>query len=69
LSYSKLSNTKSTEYDIEELEKIRCCPICQERLVRLDYVGTDRPPTEIGYGKLEDWATATKNPYSSMSRN
>jgi len=69
LSYSKLSNPKATEYDIEELEKIRCCPICQERLVRLDYVGTDRPPTEIGYGKLEDWATASKNPYSSMSRN
>jgi len=69
LSYSKLSNPKATEYDIEELEKIRCCPICQERLVRLDYVGTDRPPTEIGYGKLEDWVTASKNPYSSMSRN
>ena len=69
LSYSKLSNPKATEYDIEELEKIRCCPICQERLVRLEYVGLDRPPTEIGYGKLEDWATATKNQYSSMSRN
>lgn len=69
LSYSQLKNPKATEYDIEELAKIRCCPMCQERLVRLDYVGTDRPPTEIGYGKLEDWATATKNPYSSMSRN
>jgi len=69
LSYSQLKNPKATEYDIEELEKIRCCPMCQERLVRLDYVGTDRPPTEIGYGNLEDWVTATKNPYSSMSRN
>ena len=57
LSYSKLSNPKATEYDIEELEKIRCCPVCQERLVRLEYVGTDRPPTEIGYGKIEDWKT------------
>jgi len=55
LSYSKLSNPKATEYDIEELEKIRCCPMCQERLVKMTYVGIDRPPTEIGYGNLEDW--------------
>jgi hypothetical protein len=55
LSYSKLKNPGATEYDIEELEKIRCCPMCQERLVKMTYVGMDRPPTEIGYGNLEDW--------------
>jgi len=60
LSYSKLSNPKATEYDIEELEKIRCCPICQERLVRLEYVGMDRPPTNIVMSKPEDWIAVEK---------
>jgi len=69
LSYSQLKNSGRTEYDIEELEKIRCCPICQERLVRLEYVGLDRPPTEVIMSKEEDWVTASKNQYSSMSRN
>jgi len=69
LSYSKLSTPGVTVTDIEDSEKIRCCPICQERLVRLDYVGTDRPPTEITMSKEEDWVTASKNQYSSMSRN
>ena len=55
LSYSQLKNPKATEYEVEQLEKIRCCPICQARLVKLGYVGTDRPPTDIGYGIESDW--------------
>ena len=69
LSYSKLKNPGPSMLDLEDSEKIRCCPICQERLVRLEYVGTDRPPTDIVMGKPEDWKTAPENPYSSMSRN
>jgi hypothetical protein len=69
LSYSQLKNPGPSMLDKEDSEKIRCCPICQERLVRLEYVGTDRPPTDIVMGKPEDWKTAPENPYSSMSRN
>jgi len=69
LSYSQLKSPGPNVTDIADSERIRCCPICQERLVRLDYVGTDRPPTEITMSKEEDWVTASKNQYSSMSRN
>ena len=61
LSYSQLKNPSATEYDIKELEKIRCCPMCQERLVRLDYVGTDRPPTEIIYDDISNWKRYRKS--------
>ena len=69
LSYSRLKSPGPNVTDIADSERIRCCPICQERLVKLNYVGLDRPPTETGMGKEEDWVTASKNQYSSMSRN
>jgi len=69
LSYSKLKSPGPNVTDIADSERIRCCPICQERLVRLEYVGLDRPPTDITMSKEEDWVTASKNQYSSMSRN
>ena len=61
LSYSQLKNPSLTEYDIKELEKIRCCPMCQERLVRLDYVGTDRPPEDMIYDDVSNWKRYRKS--------
>ena len=57
------SNKKCNEITIEEMkefEKIKCCPICKERLDKLDYVGIDRPPTEIGYGEASDYVILVK---------
>ena len=54
LSYSNMKYHMS-RVDLDDLEKIRCCPVCQESLVRLDYIGLDRPPTELSFGKISDW--------------
>ena len=61
LSYSELKNPSVTGYDIKELEKIRCCPMCQERLVKLDYVGIDRPPEDIIYDDISNWKRKRKS--------
>ena len=55
LSYSQMKNPGISEREIKELEKLKCCPMCQERLVRLEYVGTDRPPEDIAYLNISDW--------------
>ena len=55
LSYSQMKNPGITEKEMKELEKLNCCPMCQERLVRLEYVGTDRPPEDISYLNSSDW--------------
>ena len=60
LTYSKLSTPEITIEEMKEFEKIKCCPICKERLDKLDYVGIDRPPTELGYGKASDWIIVQK---------
>jgi hypothetical protein len=60
LSYSKLTTPEISIKELKEYEKIRCCPICQERLDKLDYVGIDRPPTEIGYGEASDYIILVK---------
>ena len=60
LSYSKMKNPGILDKELKELEKVRCCPMCQERLDRLEYVGLDRPPTELGYGKASDWIIVQK---------
>jgi len=69
LSYSKLSTPGVTILDIEDLDRIRCCPICQERLDKLDYVGLDRPPTEIGWGKDSDWIIIEKAKKEKQHQN
>lgn len=61
LSYSELKNPNVTEYDIKEYERIRCCPMCQERLVRLDYVGIDRPPEDVIYDDVSNWKRYRKS--------
>ena len=60
LTYSKLSTPEITLKEMKEFEKIKCCPICKERLDKLDYVGIDRPPTEIGYGEASDYIILVK---------
>jgi hypothetical protein len=60
LTYSKLSTPEITLKEMKEFEKIKCCPICKERLDKLDYVGMDRPPTEIGYGEASDYIILVK---------
>ena len=55
LSYSQMKSPLPTQKELSDLEKVRCCPMCQERLVRLDYVGTDRPPSDISYLNISDW--------------
>jgi hypothetical protein len=60
LTYSKLTTPEISVEELKEFEKIKCCPICQERLDKLDYVGIDRPPTEIGYGESSDWIIVQK---------
>lgn len=54
LSYSNMKISGGLN-DYEKLEKIRSCPICQSKLVKLTYVGIDRPPDEISYGMISDW--------------
>ena len=60
LTYSKLPTPEITLKELKEFEKIKCCPICKERLDKLDYVGIDRPPTEIGYGEASDYVILVK---------
>jgi len=60
LTYSKLSTPGVTVKEMKEYEKQKCCPICKERLDKLDYVGMDRPPTEIGYGEASDYIILVK---------
>ena len=60
LTYSKLHTPEITLKELKEFEKIKCCPICKERLDKLDYVGIDRPPTEIGYGESSDYVILVK---------
>jgi hypothetical protein len=50
-----MKNPRITEKEMKELEKLKCCPMCNDRLVRLEYVGTDRPPEDISYMNSSDW--------------
>ena len=55
LSYSNMKGPGGSN-DYEKQEEIRSCPMCQSKLVKLTYVGLDRPPDEISYGIISDWS-------------